>query len=140
MKTFSDYSEDSDLNFIKVQIQKGHPWTDREVRAIVFPPDTLIVMLLRDGERIVPGGRTVLRENDIAILCAYKFHDTGPIGLREQAIPPDSRWIGKSIRDFSPESGELVILIIRGSRTVVPKGNTVIRKGDILVIHSSEPE
>ncbi len=140
MKTFSDYSEDSDLNFIKVQIQKGHPWTDREVRAIVFPPDTLIVMLLRDGERIVPGGRTVLRENDIAILCAYKFHDTGSIGLREQAIPPDSRWIGKSIRDFSPESGELVILIIRGSRTVVPKGNTAIRKGDILVIHSSEPE
>lgn len=136
MKTFNDYLEESDLRFIKVQIRRGHPWANSEVRAITLPPDTLIVQLFRGGERIVPNGRTVLLPDDIAILSAYKFQDDGSICLQEHRILPDSEWVGRTVSDFAPEPGDLVIMLIRGHRTVVPKGNTKIRKGDILVINS----
>ena len=94
-------------------------------------------MLLRNGRRLIPEGKTVLLENDIVILCAYKYGGEHDISLHEHKILSDSEWIGRTIQDFSPHSGELVIMIIRNHKTVLPKGKTQIKENDILVIHSS---
>lgn len=139
LKTFSDYSETVDLQFLKFKIGENHPWADKEVHSITLPPETLIIMLLRNGERVTPNGKTVLKSGDIAILTAYKYTDEENISLQEQQILPGSEWIGKTIEEFSPQSGELVIMLIRGNQTIVPKGKTKIAKNDILVIHSDVP-
>ena len=46
---------------------------------------------------------------------------------------------GKKISEFSPHAGELVIMIIRRDKNVIPKGNTVIEENDVLVVNSSLP-
>ena len=51
-------------------------------------------------------------------------------------ITAKSPWIGIKISDFSPYPGELVIMILRGDETVVPKGDTIIMENDLLVIYS----
>lgn len=135
MKTFSDYSELVNLQFIKIGIDEGHPWAGQEIRAVALPPDLLIVMLLRGDAQMVPNGKTVLEPGDVAVLSAYQYHGGDNVSLQEHKIPPDSEWVGKTIQDFSPKSGELVIMILRGSRTIVPKGGTRIQKNDVLVIH-----
>ena len=57
---------------------------------------------------------------------------------KKAAIAADSPWAEKRIAEFSPSGGELVILILRNSKTVIPKGDTRIKAGDVLVIASQE--
>ncbi|MFQ7552939.1 MAG: hypothetical protein ACLRMZ_24955 [Blautia marasmi] len=47
MKTFSDYSEEVDLQFIRIRITEEHIWSHKAVKEISLPPDTLFLMLLR---------------------------------------------------------------------------------------------
>lgn len=138
MKTFSDYSKEEDLNFIKLKINKKHSWNNAIIKDIVFPPETLVIMIVRDGEYFIPNGATQLLENDVVILSAHQFDDGKSISLQEHEITSQSEWIGKTIYDFSPNLDELVIMILRGNKTVIPSGDTVILKNDILVINSSE--
>ena len=77
--------------------------------------------------------------DDIVVLSAYTFQDDSKILLKEQKITPDSKWIGKKISEFSPHAEELVIMIIRRDKNVIPKGNTVIEENDVLVVNSSLP-
>ena len=136
MKTFSDYSETADLQFIKFKIRGKHPWVGEEISNIILPPDTLIVTLLRNGKRVIPDGKTILEKNDTVVLSAYKYGEEDKISLQEHKILADSEWVGKTIQDFSPQSGELVLMVIRGDQTILPKGDTKIQEDDMLVIYS----
>ncbi len=138
MKTFSDYTQEVDLNFIKLKIKQQHPWHNQVIKDIIFPPDTLVIMILRDNQYFIPNGTTKLIEDDVVILSAHQFDDGKAISLQEQVITHQSEWIGKSIHDYSPDSDELIIMILRGNKTIIPKGDTVILKNDILVINSSD--
>lgn len=136
MKTFSDYAEYTDLKFIQVRITKEHPWLGRSIQETSLLPDTLVVLILRNGEKLVPDGSTVFQEGDTAIVSAYTYDNDSSIKLKEQKIESGSEWVGRQIIDFSPEPGELVIMIIRNGTTIVPNGSTVIEKNDTMVIHS----
>ena len=133
-KTFSDYSDQVQLNFIGLEIYKGHPWEEQALRNINLPPDMLAVMLLRDGENVLQGGGTVLLAGDSVILSAPAYQEEIGLLLEEQDFDKTSPWIGKTIAEFSPRKEELIVMIIRGEQTIIPKGDTRIEAGDRLVI------
>ncbi|NCB64217.1 MAG: potassium/proton antiporter [Clostridia bacterium] len=133
LKTFSDY-EDTDLHFTQTQLTEDHPWVGKTVRDLALPPDLLIAMLLRGGERIVPSGKSELCAGDTAVLSSPAFEETGGAALRERTIHAGSSWIGKTISEYSPDAGELVVLILRRETVVIPKGGTQIQADDVLVI------
>lgn len=138
LKTFSDYSDDVDLQFITLRLTNDfHPWVGQPIRNVTLPPDTMFVMILRGKEKLIPDGNTVFQLNDTAVLSARVYQDANSLSLSEQRIQTGSRWIDTRIADFSPSSGELVLMIIRGDETIIPRGNTLIRENDILVMHSS---
>lgn len=137
LKTFSDYSEEVDLQFIRLPLTPEHPWTGKPIRDIVLPPDTLFVMILRGQDTLIPDGDTILQDKDTAVVSARIFQEENDLSLYEEKISAKSPWIGNKIVDFSPHSGELVVMIIRGDEVVVPGGDTVILEGDLLVIHST---
>ena len=134
MKIFSDYSEDVDLRFIKVVVRKGHAWVQKKIKDIVFPPETLVAIIMRDGKRIIPHGETVVLESDIAILTAKKYEDDEALAFREYSVKEGSPLVGKRICEFSSCGHELVIMLIRNERAIVPNGNTLMEKNDTLVI------
>lgn len=134
LKTFNDYTEEVDVQFIKLAITQHHPWKNKAIHEIVLPPDTLLVMLIRNKETIVPNGNTKLQENDIAVLSAKPFQDDSCIQLVEQKITADNKWQGKKISEFSPNSNELVIMIKRNEAIIIPRGDTLLKENDILVM------
>lgn len=136
MKTFSDYSEEVDLQFIRIRITEEHTWSHTAVKDISLPPDTLFLMLLRGEETMIPSGETVFLPGDTAVLSARGYQEQENLELTEMKIAAKSPWIGIKISDFSPYPGELVIMILRGEETIVPKGDTVIMENDLLVIYS----
>ncbi|WMJ82087.1 potassium/proton antiporter [Clostridium sp. MB40-C1] len=136
LKTFNDYTEETDVQFIKLAITECHPWKNKELREIAFPTDTLIVMLIRNKEIIVPSGSTMLLEKDIAVLSAPAFQDETAIHLVELKITSSSKWREKKISEFSTNPDQIIVMIKRSEEIIIPRGETVIKENDILVMNS----
>lgn len=133
MKTFNDYKDEVDLQFLKLAIGGTHPWRNQMVKELPLLPDTLLVMVIRDGVSIVPHGKTVILEGDIAILSGLSFAGDAAVCLKERVIAGNSRWKDKTVSDVSPNPGELVIMIKRGSQIIIPRGTTKFKEHDIVV-------
>ncbi len=139
LRTFNDYQEESQVQFIELRIPpEEHPWANQTLRDIVLPPDTLLVLLQRDGKSIVPHGHTKLRAGDLVVLGAPAFVDGQHVQLQEMTIDKSHEWAGKALRELGLPPGALVIMIKRESGSIVPRGKTRIRPGDVLVLAGYE--
>ncbi len=137
-KTFTDYQEERDIDFVEVRLGPDHPWSGRTVSQLSLPAELLVAMVDRNGTCIVPQGDTELKEGDRLVLAARSFEDQEHLNLREVPVERGSKWAGHPISQFSSTKPRLIILIKRGLETVIPTGSTVIRPGDVLVV--AEPE
>ena len=137
-KTFTDYQEESDIDFVEVRLGADHPWRGRTVSQLALPPELLVAMVDRGGTGVVPRGDTALGEGDRLVLAARSFEDQEHLALREVPVDRNHKWAGQPIRQISSTKPRLIILIKRGLETVIPTGSTVIRPGDIVVL--AEPE
>ncbi|WP_343209896.1 potassium/proton antiporter [Anaerolentibacter hominis] len=137
MKTFSDYDEAGDLHCFQVTVPKGHAWAGKTLQDIVLPPETLIILIIRNDTRIIPDGQTRFVPGDTAVISAYSFHGSQMMQLREQKITAGSSLADRPLHEFPSESGELVVMILRNDKAIVPGGDTIIRRDDTLVIHSA---
>ncbi|WP_124100147.1 potassium/proton antiporter [Ruminococcus sp. Marseille-P6503] len=142
MKTFTDYSNETEIQFIRLNIKKNHPWINLKVKDINLPPETLLVMVYRGGRTVIPRGGTIVLEGDVLVLSAvgYEPKRSGQqVLLSEEEITEDSEWQGRTIAEAIPRN-VLVVMIKRNEKTVIPNGNTKIKPGDVLVLHTSDKE
>ena len=68
LKTFNDYSENSEMSFGQLDVTADSIWKDRMIQDLLLPKNLLIALIIRGGERILPRGNTVLREGDRVII------------------------------------------------------------------------
>lgn len=134
MKTFSDYSDEMPVEFVKISIKAGHPWENRKIKDLTSLPDLLLVLILRGEERIIPNGNTVVLAGDKIVLSALFPEENLGICLTEIPIEKDSKWIGKPLSRIKLGEEKLVLVLKRNEKVVIPNGNTVIRENDVLVI------
>ena len=134
MKTFSDYSDEMPVEFVKISIKAGHPWENRRIKDLTSLPDLLLVLILRGEERIIPNGNTVVLAGDKIVLSALSPEENLGICLTEIPIEKDSKWIGKPLSRIKLGEEKLVLVLKRNEKAVIPNGNTVIRENDVLVI------
>ena len=64
MKTFSDYSENTEMQFSQVKIGPGSAWEGKRVMNLGLPRNMLIALVVRGQERIVARGDTLLQAGD----------------------------------------------------------------------------
>ena len=133
MKTFTDYSDEVPVEFIKLQLKDKHPWCNKKVKDINLIDDMLLVLIIRGKEKIVPRGDTVLLKDDIIVLSALSLNDNYDAVLKEIIIDSDHEWVNKKLSEIKMDRG-LVILIKRNSEIIIPKGDTVIETDDVLVM------
>ena len=133
MKTFSDYSDELPIQFIQLTLPENHYWVGKPIKDIQLPPETLIVYK-DDGDNIyVPDGNTFLKSGDKLVLSALDVEDVRGIKLTEISISGNHDYIGKKISDIAREHINLIILIKRQSDVIIPRGDTIILKGDLLI-------
>jgi cell volume regulation protein A len=134
LKTFSDYSEEVPVQFINLLISNDHPWKGKTVKNILLPPDTLFVLLIRNHERIIPNGKTTIFEGDRLILSAQAIDDEIEINLMEQKI--NNLLEGKQVSELRFEPNRLIIMVRRNGDILIPNGETILLKNDVLVINN----
>lgn len=134
MKTFTDYTDEVPVQFLQFTIPAGHPWAERPLSEILLPPDSLLVLVIRNAEKIVPNGGTLLSAGDRLILSGRATERIDGLRLYEKTIGKGDDWADKTIAQI-PSGDQLVIMIRRGRSVLIPKGKTTVRAGDVLVIN-----
>ena len=91
------------------------------------------MLLIRDGVKSAPDGNTVLSDGDVLILSGRAAKNTDCAALFEQTVEKGDGMVGKMLSEL-PSDGLLVVMIKRGDSVVIPRGNTVLHPGDVLVM------
>ncbi len=134
-KTFTDYSEDEEVQLVNLQIKEGNPWIGKKIKEISLVPDMLIAAILRGTQTVVPNGETEILCGDKMVLSSPDMRDCDEIAFREMLIDSDSDWCGKPVSYVGKTARTLVVLIKREGKVVIPEGSTVILAEDLLVLH-----
>ena len=239
MKTFTDYSEENEIQFIKIRVNEGGPWENKKIREIELMPNTLVAMIIRKKDIIVntkgvknlkikgknrirkkyfqikskirgywknyrefrrkfgefinkvkeylkrmkhlgpklkdrkkkslimdtylsvvhfghiiehswalvfkkkrkfafemvPNGETKLLAGDEVVICAEGYKDNKGIELREVRVTEEDEYHEKPVSSLNLEDHTLILVIKRKGKIIVPKGDTVIKLDDVLVIN-----
>ncbi len=139
MQTFSDFNEHSELSFGKVRVSSGGTWDNTMVKDLVLPEDVKLLMVFRDGKKIITKGHTRLLAGDEVVFCAKSYDNTTVADIREHPLSKNSVWAGKSIKDYASKGGgSRVVMIRRGNEQIIPDGDTVFCAGDILYLLNSD--
>lgn len=132
MRTFNDYQEDNDISFVKMKIDENHHFVNKKLKDI-DSHGLLVILIARGRQTIIPNGETEILENDLLVLAAKKFENRENIRLDETYIHKSHKWKNKQIKDISLPDDQLVIMIQRDQKSIVPNGTTPILEKDTLV-------
>jgi cell volume regulation protein A len=138
MKTFTDYSNEMPVQFIQFSMPQGHKWCGRQLMNVTLPPETLVALLIRDGKNVIPHGKTVLQAGDKLILSARTLEAANGVLLSEIQVSKEDEYIGKRLSEIPKKENALVIMIQRNNRVIIPRGNVVLKEGDIMVINHTD--
>ena len=131
---FKGHGGGHELEFITGVLNDAHAWCDKEIKDIVIPPQALIVAIVRNGENLTPAPNMVLKSGDTVVLATNNHRDDD-INLNEMTVFEGDKWIGKEINNLNLAATEKIVMIKRGNKTIIPSGNTVIKKNDALVMY-----
>lgn len=135
-RTFNDYQEETDLSFIKLKVDAGHPFAGRSLAQIGEAASMLVVLILRHGaEPVIPNGDTVIETGDLLVLAAPTFEERAGVSLREHHIGEHHRWCGLALRDLPRGNRRFIVVMIeRAGATIIPNGDTRLLPGDDVVV------
>lgn len=134
LKTFNDYKEESAITMMRMYIPENHNWDGRQISEISVPTGSLIVMVKRDGDTIIPRGDTVIHAGDSVIMSVPPYESDKSLPLREVPISDKHIWLNKKIRDLNLPQRLLIVMVQRGEQRIIPSGATEIKRGDVVVI------
>jgi len=136
MKTFSNYQEDKNVQFVLTEICDNHPWIGKALKDIFLPPDIRIAIIERGDEQLIPDGQTILELNDNLILTTLDFNDElDHISLRERVVKEGDKFDNKYIRDIKLKENQRIIFLERNGRTIIPTGDVKLMQDDIILIN-----
>lgn len=138
LKNIEFHSEERELKFVTSTIYGNHPWNNKMVKELIFPPQLLLVMVKRKKEVIVPKGDFKLKTNDILVIGAKNFKDEEDIHLREIRVKEKNPWVGMQVDELDISRQELIVMIQRKNKVIIPNGSTIIMNGDAVHIYSKK--
>ena len=134
-KQVSAHGEEHELRFVTSVLTGTHSWCRKQVKEIEFPPQLILVLLIRNGEKVVPNGSTVLLAGDTLVMTAQRYRKD--VELREIIVSEKNPWVGQKIHELDISGQELIVLIRRNSKSFVPDGETKIKTGDAVILYSA---
>lgn len=62
------------------------------------------------------------------------YQDAAALKLIDIKIPKGHPWAGRAVKDIMLPNGSLAVMVKRGGRTILPRGETMIYPADVLVL------
>ena len=138
LKKISEYANEEDIHFIKVNLQRDDSWVGKKIMEMGLPHGVIVAMIRRGGENIVPRGDVMLKPGDTLILGAEALKDDKHIDLKEIVLLKHHSWNGLMIRDLDISRQTILVMVKRNGVMLVPKGNLVLLEGDHIILYTQE--
>ena len=136
LKRISEQAEEEKIRFVQVVIDRKDEWNGQRIEALQLPRDLIIAAVMRDQEVLVPRGDLMLQEGDAVILGAAGKGRPRGLSLKELTLKEKSSWNGQKIRDLDISRQTIIVMVHRGRKALVPKGDLVLHSGDRVVLYS----
>lgn len=129
-------STDTELNFIQVKIGDTDAWSGKSIRELKLPENIIIAALHRNNKTIIPKGNTQIQEGDQIVLGSEPLQKDKFINFKEMKLEYGHSWIGQRIDELDISRQTLIVMIRRGNKPIVPRGNLILAEGDIIFLYS----
>lgn len=135
LRTFNYYQDKSNLGFIITRILPNSKWAGKKISEIEMAFNVIIANIDRLGQTIIPRGETLIEVGDLVVLGGEAYFDDSGKDLIEIKLSKDHEWTDKKIKDLKISDQELIIMLQKpNGDLIVPIGDTLLSKGDRLVI------
>lgn len=136
IKKRSEYGYEANMHFIKVHMDEGDCWMGKKISELELTPDIIVAVVKRKGRVIIPRGDLVLELDDTVVLGAEPFEEQEHINLKEIVLQKHNPWTNQRIRDLDISRHSIIVLVKRNGKTMIPKGNTILREGDNVFLYT----
>jgi voltage-gated potassium channel len=138
LKQYNDLTEDTDIHFIKVRLDEDGEWTGKKIKDLKLPKDAIIAGVERDERFLMPSGDLLLDAGDMMILAAESYKDEWKVELKEIMLSHGHPWCDKRINELNILKKTFIVMIRRDDRMIIPRGDMVLKNGDVLVVYSQK--
>lgn len=135
-KTFNDFQQESAIAINKVTISDSHLWNGHAIKDIKLDKKALILMINRNGEKIIPKGSTILQPNDEILIGTTYENACEEVHMFETYIDKNHEWLNRQIKEINLPATHLIALIKRDEKYFVPNGTTQIRLFDSIIFYN----
>ncbi|MBR0091778.1 MAG: ion transporter [Lachnospiraceae bacterium] len=138
IKRRADFIRETDVNFIKFRLRDSDRWTGKKISELGLPESTIIAIVRRGSETIVPRGDVTLLSGDSVVMGAEPYNDRQDVELKELVLGPHNAWIGKHLNELDISRQTLVVMVRRGNKILIPNKRLVFRENDKLLLYSKQ--
>ena len=139
LKRLSELAQESDINFIKVRLEKRDEWVGQTISEIQPPHGMIIAAIQRKGEIVVPRGDVMLMDRDLLVLgAAPNTENAQHIELKEIVLRKHHKWNGQYIRDLDISRQTVIVMIKRDGKRLIPKGDQMLMEGDRVTLYTQK--
>ena len=140
MQNSGALAQELDINFIRIRLEPKDSWIGKSVAELRLPHGLILTAIHRGREVLIPRGDIVLALHDTVILGAEPIRDDRHIRLREIELTETHPWAGRHIRDLDISRQSLIVMIKRNGNVIIPRGNTKLKGGDVVLIHTNHKD
>lgn len=136
LKRISEYAIEESIRFINVELQPNDSWCGKSIRDIGLPANSIIAIVQRGKETLIPRGDVVLQARDRLVIGAESIPDDQPIDLKEVHLQKNHDWNGTAIQDLDISRRSVIIMVNRGGISLVPTGDLILQEGDDVILYT----
>ena len=134
----ADIEQEKDVRFIKASIDPGDAWIGKTISEVAMPSGSIIALVIRDGETLVPRGDIEIMLGDKLIICAESATEGMLEDVKEVILGRNHPWKNQKIRDLDISRQTFIVLVERDGKTIKPEGDLVLLEGDKVLIYTKE--
>ena len=137
-KKLADVQQEENVRFIEVPMKASDKWVGKQIRELGMPQGTIIAVIIRDRETIVPRGNVVIEAGDLLIICAESVKDDYLTNIKEIFLKKSHTWNGLRIKELNISRQTFIILVERDGRMLIPHGDLILERGDKILLYTKE--
>ena len=134
----ADIEQEKDVRFIKASIDPGDAWIGKTISEVAMPSGSIIALVIRDGDTLVPRGDIEIMLGDKLIICAESATEGMLEDVKEVILGRNHPWKNQKIRDLDISRQTFIVLVERDGRTIKPEGDLILLEGDKVLIYTKE--
>ncbi|MBR6315753.1 MAG: ion transporter [Lachnospiraceae bacterium] len=139
LKRSGEMLQNEDISFVRLELRGKDAWIGKKISQMGLPKDLMIIMVMRDGQHLIPRGNLILEEKDVLVLGAESAHKAGrALNMKEVMIGKDHSWNGHYIRDIDISRQTFIVMVKRRGKTLLPNGSLMLMEGDKVFLYSKK--